>query len=309
MQSGETPVPASGGTKKRKQMADLHKDSYIKDYHVHVEGGTNILTLNLRELWRYRDLILLFTKRTLTLMYKQTILGPLWLILNPLFTSVVYAAVFRGIAGISTEGSPALLFYLTSHSLWNLFATSLKRNSSTFVSNANIFGKVYFPRLTISISSMLTSLVEFLVEFAMIFVMLLWYLGKGQVSPRWDLMWLLPVVLLQTGLIGLGLGVLVSSLTTKYRDLTFVVDFGVSLWMYATPVVYPFSQLQNVNLMYRVMLLNPMTVPMELFRLIILGRGTIAPLSVLFSAVFTLAALLGGMLAFNRVERSFIDTI
>ena len=290
-------------------MADLHKDSQINDYHVHVEGGTNILTLNLRELWRYRDLILLFTKRTLALMYKQTILGPLWLVLNPLFTSVVYSAVFKGIAGISTEGSPALLFYLTSHSLWNLFASSLKRNSSTFVSNANIFGKVYFPRLTISVSSMLTSLVEFLVEFAMIFIMLLWFLGKGQVSPRWDLMWLLPIVLLQTGLIGMGLGVLVSSLTTKYRDLTFVVDFGVSLWMYATPVVYPFSQLQNVNLMYRVMILNPMTVPMELFRLIMLGRGTIVPLSVLFSALFTLAALLGGMLIFNRVERSFIDTI
>jgi lipopolysaccharide transport system permease protein len=304
-----TPVPAGFVTKKRKPMADLHKDSHIKDYHVHVEGGTNILTLNLRELWLYRDLILLFTKRTLALMYKQTILGPLWLVLNPLFTSVVYAAVFKGIAGISTEGSPALLFYLTSHSLWNLFASSLKRNSSTFVSNANIFGKVYFPRLTISVSSMLTSLVEFLVEFAMIFIMLLWYLGRGQVWPRWDLMWLLPIVLLQTGLIGMGLGVLVSSLTTKYRDLTFVVDFGVSLWMYATPVVYPFSQLQNVNLMYRVMILNPMTVPMELFRLIMLGQGTIVPLSVLFSAVFTLAALLGGMLIFNRVERSFIDTI
>ena len=304
-----TPVPAGFVTKKRKPMADLHKDSHIKDYHVHVEGGTNILILNLRELWRYRDLILLFTKRTLALMYKQTILGPLWLVLNPLFTSVVYAAVFKGIAGISTEGSPALLFYLTSHSLWNLFASSLKRNSSTFVSNANIFGKVYFPRLTISVSSMLTSLVEFLVEFAMIFIMLLWYLGRGQVWPRWDLMWLLPIVLLQTGLIGMGLGVLVSSLTTKYRDLTFVVDFGVSLWMYATPVVYPFSQLQNVNLMYRVMILNPMTVPMELFRLIMLGQGTIVPLSVLFSAVFTLAALLGGMLIFNRVERSFIDTI
>ena len=304
-----TPVPAGFVMKKRKPMADLHKDSHIKDYHVHVEGGTNILTLNLRELWRYRDLILLFTKRTLALMYKQTILGPLWLVLNPLFTSVVYAAVFKGIAGISTEGSPALLFYLTSHSLWNLFASSLKRNSSTFVSNANIFGKVYFPRLTISVSSMLTSLVEFLVEFAMIFIMLLWYLGRGQVWPRWDLMWLLPIVLLQTGLIGMGLGVLVSSLTTKYRDLTFVVDFGVSLWMYATPVVYPFSQLQNVNLMYRVMILNPMTVPMELFRLIMLGQGTIVPLSVLFSAVFTLAALLGGMLIFNRVERSFIDTI
>ena len=290
-------------------MADLHKDSYIKDYHVHVEGGTNILTLNLWELWRYRDLILLFTKRTLTLMYKQTILGPLWLILNPLFTSVVYAAVFRGIAGISTEGSPALLFYLTSHSLWNLFATSLKRNSSTFVSNANIFGKVYFPRLTISISSMLTSLVEFLVEFAMIFVMLLWYLGKGQVSPRWDLMWLLPVVLLQTGLIGLGLGVLVSSLTTKYRDLTFVVDFGVSLWMYATPVVYPFSQLQNVNLMYRVMLLNPMTSVIVSYHDLLYYHTLPGALTVIMLYVVGLVLLLFGETVFVRLEGNFAEEL
>ena len=279
------------------------------NYHIHVEGGSSPLTMNLKELWSYRDLIILFTKRTIALMYKQTVLGPLWLILNPLFTSIVYAAVFKGIAGISTEGSPALLFYLTSHSLWNLFASSLKRNSSTFVTNANIFGKVYFPRLTISVSSMLTSLFEFLVEFLMIFVMVLYYAAQGKVFPRWDLMLLVPVVLLQTGLIGMGLGVLVSSLTTKYRDLTFVVDFGVSLWMYITPVVYPFSQLKDNDIMYRVMLINPMTVPMELFRKILLGQGTIPTVSVFLSVLLTVLVLIGGILIFNSVERSFIDTI
>ena len=278
-------------------------------YHVHVEGGTTPMSLNLRELWRYRDLILLFTKRTLSLFYKQTVLGPLWLVLRPLFTSIVYAAVFKGIAGLSTNGVPTLLFYLTSHALWNLFASSLKRNASTFVSNANIFGKVYFPRLTISFSSMLTSLFEFLVEFGMLAVILVYYLATGAVRPRWDLIWLLPFVLLQVGLLGLGLGVLVSSLTTKYRDLSFVVEFGVSLWMYASPVVYPLSQLQVGGLMASVVAINPMTAPLELLRLILLGQGA-APLPSLVSSIaFTIVALLVGMLCFNRVERSFIDTI
>ena len=279
------------------------------NYHIHVEGGSSPLTMNLKELWSYRDLIILFTKRTIALMYKQTVLGPLWLILNPLFTSIVYAAVFKGIAGISTEGSPALLFYLTSHSLWNLFASSLKRNSSTFVTNANIFGKVYFPRLTISVSSMLTSLFEFLVEFLMIFVMVLYYAAQGKVFPRWDLMLLVPVVLLQTGLIGMGLGVLVSSLTTKYRDLMYVVDFGLSLWMYASPVVYPLSQVHSFSRIFGVVFWNPMTAPLELFRLILLGQGQIPAATVLSSVIFTVMALLGGALMFNRVERSFIDTI
>lgn len=280
-----------------------------ENYHIHIEGGSSPLTLNLRELWRYRDLILLFTKRTLALFYKQTVLGPLWLILHPLLTSVVYAAVFKGVAGLSTEGVPALLFYLTSHAFWNLFASSLKRNASTFVQNANIFGKVYFPRLTISVSSMLTSLFEFLVEFAMILVLLAFYAAKGQAAPRADLLWAIPVVLLQTGLFGLGLGVLVSSLTTKYRDLSFVVEFGVSLWMYASPVVYPLSQLQSGSAMYKLMVCNPMTAPLEAIRMALLGRGTIPTGSVVSTAVFTAAALIGGVLIFNRVERSFIDTI
>ena len=278
-------------------------------FHIHIEGGENPMTLNLKELWRYRDLIVLFTKRTLAMMYKQTVLGPLWLILRPFLTSVVYAAVFKGIAGLSTDGVPALLFYLTSHALWNLVASSLKKNATIFLDNASILGKVYFPRLTISVSAMLTSLFEFLVEFLMIFVMVLYYAAQGKVFPRWDLMLLVPVVLLQTGLIGMGLGVLVSSLTTKYRDLTFVVDFGVSLWMYVTPVVYPFSQLKDNDIMYRVMLINPMTVPMELFRKILLGQGTIPTVSVFLSVLLTILVLICGILIFNRVERSFIDTI
>ena len=279
------------------------------NYHVHIEGSMAPMTLNVRELWHYRDLILLFTSRTLALVYKQTVLGPLWLVFHPLLTSVVYAAVFKGIAGLSTEGVPALLFYLTSHSLWNLLDSCLKRNSGTFITNAGIFGKVYFPRLTISVSSVLTSLFELLIEMAMIAVLLLYYTVNGKVNPHWEMFLLLPVVLLQVSFLGLGLGVLVSSLTTKYRDLTFVVDFGISLWMYASPVVYPLSQLRENSFMSRILTMNPMTAPLELFRLILLGQGTVTMEAVLFSCLFTLIALLGGVLCFNRVERSFIDTI
>ncbi len=280
-----------------------------ENYHIHIEGGSSPLSMNLKELWRYRDLILLFTKRTITLTYKQTILGPLWLLIHPLLTSVVYAAIFNGVAGLSTEGVPVLLFYLTSHSLWNLFASSLKRNAATFSENAKIFGKVYFPRLAISVSSMLTSMFEFLTELLLILVLMVYYISKQQLSPSVGLIWLLPVLLLQTGLLGLGLGVLVSGLTTKYRDLTFVIDFGVSLWMYASPVVYPLSQVSRSGLMYRLMLANPMTAPLELFRLILLGQGTIMPETVISSLLFTAASLICGTLVFNRVERNFIDTI
>ena len=279
------------------------------NYHIHIEGGQSPLSLNLKEIWRYRDLIVLFTRRTMALKYKQTILGPSWLVLVPLFTSVVYAAVFKGIAGISTEGVPALLFYLCSHSLWNFFASCLKRNSTTFINNANIFGKVYFPRLAISFSTVLTALLEFLIEFGMIIVILIFYALRGEAHPSLGLIPLLPVVIFVTGMMGMGLGVLVSSMTTKYKDLSLLVDFGVSLWMYATPVVYPLSQLTEGGTLYRLMALNPMTAPMELFRRIMLGQGSISLMSIAISLVFTVIALIGGMLIFNRVERSFIDTI
>lgn len=279
------------------------------EYHIHIEGGTSPTSLNIKEIWHYRDLISLFTKRTLALMYKQTILGPLWLVVRPFLTSIVYAAVFKGIAGLSTDGVPAILFYLTSHALWDLFASSLKKNATTFLTNANIFGKVYFPRLTISISAMLTSLFEFLVELGMISLLLVYYMVDGQVTPNGSLLWLMPIVLIQVSLLGLGLGVLISSLTTKYRDLTFVVDFGVSLWMYASPVVYPWSQLKNNMTLNRILILNPLTMPLELFRSILLGRGTVTVQMIISSVLITVAALMIGILCFNKVERSFIDTI
>ncbi|MBP3901176.1 MAG: ABC transporter permease [Blautia sp.] len=279
------------------------------DYHIHVEGGTSPLALNLRDLWYYRDLVILFTKRTITLMYKQTVLGPLWLILHPLMTSVVYAAVFKGVAGLSTDGVPALLFYLTSHSLWNFFASSLKKNANTFVQNANIFGKVYFPRLTISISAMFTALFEFAVELLMIAILLAYHVMRGEVVPNWSFVWILPFVLLQVGVLGLGIGILISSLTTKYRDLTFVVDFGISLWMYVSPVVYPLSQLESGSLLYRVYLMNPMVMPLELLRFVLLGQGTLPLPMIVSSVLVTVFAMTVGLLCFNRVERSFIDTI
>lgn len=279
------------------------------DYHIHIDGKSTPIALNLKELWSYRDLILLFTRRTMKLTYKQTVLGPLWLVIVPLLTSIVYAAVFKGIARISTDGVPALLFYLCSHSLWKFFSSSFKRNSTTFVANASIFGKVYFPRLAISVSNMLTSLIEFLIELAMIFVLLIIYTARGEAHPGYHLMWLLPVVVLMVAALGLGLGILVSSLTTKYRDLVMLVDFGLSLWMYATPVVYPMSQLNHIGFLQRIMMFNPMTAPMELFRKIMLGVGSVSAVSIASWVIFTIAALAAGVLVFNRVERTFIDTI
>lgn len=279
------------------------------DYHIHIDGKSTPIALNLQEIWRYRDLIMLFTRRTMKLTYKQTVLGPLWLVIVPLLTSVVYAAVFKGIARISTDGVPALLFYLCSHSLWKFFSSCFKRNSTTFVTNANIFGKVYFPRLAISVSTMLTALIEFLIELAMIVVLLIVYMARGEVYPCFRLMWLLPAVVLMVGALGMGLGILVSSLTTKYRDLVMLVDFGVSLWMYATPVVYPMTQLNNTGVLQRIMMFNPMTAPMELFRKIMLGVGSVSTVSIASSVIFTIAALAAGVLVFNRVERTFIDTI
>ena len=280
-----------------------------KNYHVHITGEKSRLSLNLKEVFAYKDLILLFTKRTLRLYYKQTILGPLWLILKPLLTSIVYAAVFKGIAGLSTNGTPALLFYLCSHGLWTYFASTLKYNSGTFVVNADVFGKVYFPRLTISFSSLLTAMAEFGVEFGMVLLLLLYFVLTGQVSPKW---WMIPLAVLAflcVGLMGLGFGIIISSLTTKYRDLTFVADFGIQLWMYATPVVYPLSQMSAGNPLYRLLQLNPMTAPMEIWRFAFLGEGSITAISLASMLLLTALALFGGILIFNRVERTFIDTV
>ena len=277
-------------------------------YHVHITAEQSPMSMNLKEVWRYRDLIILFTKRTFKLMYKQTILGPLWIVISPLLTSIIYTIIFGDIAQLSTNGVPKFLFYLCSHSLWVFFADCLNKNSSTFLTNAQMFSKVYFPRLTIPISSVLTSGIQFLIHSAMVVILILWSMFQGKVHPRWELLPLVPVLLILTAMMGLGLGVLISSVTTKYRDLSFLVGFGLSLWMYSSPVIYPLSQADG-GLFYKMLLWNPMTAPMELFRLIMLGEGNVAIQSVISTVVFTAFAFIAGVVTFNKVERSFIDTV
>lgn len=279
-----------------------------KKYHKHISSHQKFLRLNLREVWRYRDLILLFTRKNFVLTYKQTILGPIWIFLNPIISSVIYAAVFGGIAGIGTDNVPALLFYMCSNAIWVFFSTCVTKNAQAFTANANIFGKVYFPRLTIPVSTVLSAVIQFGIQMIMVFLLLIYHVIRGEVSPNWGCWLLIPFVLLHLGLLGLGFGIIVSSLTTKYRDLNILVGFGVQLWMYATPIVYPMSQLGN-SWLKPILMINPVTMPVELFRYALLGQGTVIPGYLVFSILFTLAVAVVGIMIFNRVEKTFMDTV
>lgn len=277
-------------------------------YHIHISAKHNWFDLNLRELWKYRDLIVLFTKRTFTLTYKQTILGPAWIFLNPFITSVIYMFVFGGIAGMSTDGIPQILFYLCSNAIWTFFANSITKNASTFTDNANVFGKVYFPRLTIPISNILSSVIQFGIQMILVVGFLIFYIIKGDVLPNWKCWFVIPVILIHLGILGLGFGIIISSLTTKYRDLAILVTFGVQLWMYATPIVYPLSQLDN-GFLKKLLMINPVTSPVEMFRYAILGQGTIIPLYYLLSVIISVIVVVIGVMIFNKVEKTFMDTV
>ena len=264
--------------------------------------------LNLKEVWKYRDLIWLFTKRSFVVTYKQTILGPLWIFLNPLISSLMYAFVFGGIAGIETDSVPQLLFYLSGNAIWIFFSSSLTMNASTFVSNAHVFGKVYFPRLTMPISNVLSSVIQFIVQMILVLLFLAYYVATGAVSPNWESWLLIPVVLLHLGLLALGCGIIISSMTTKYRDLSILVGFGIQLWMYATPVVYPMSTLGD-GLMKTLLMVNPVTQPVELFRYALLGVGTVNWTYYGLSWALTIVVTLLGIMIFNKVEKTFMDTV
>ena len=277
-------------------------------YHTHITSKHRLLDLNLKEVWQYRDLIVLFTQRSFTVTYKQTILGPAWLFLNPLVSSVIYAFVFGGIAGIGTDGVPSILFYLAGNAIWTFFSACVTKNASTFTANAGVFGKVYFPRLTIPVSNILSSMIQFCIQMLLVIGFMVYYVIIGAVHPNW-LSWLLiPVVLVHLGMLGLGCGIIISSLTTKYRDLAIVVTFGVQLWMYITPVVYPMSQLGE-GLMKTVLMLNPVTAPVELFRYAVLGVGSVMPGYLVISGAVTILLLLFGIMIFNKVEKTFMDTV
>lgn len=277
-------------------------------YHTHITSKRKWFELNLKEVWRYRDLIVLFMKRSFTVTYKQTILGPAWIFLNPLISSLIYAFVFGGIAGIGTDGIPTILFYLCSNAIWIFFSTCVTQNANTFVGNAGVFGKVYFPRLTTPISNVLSAVIQFSIQMLLVLCFMVYYLINGQVHPNWEAWVLIPLVLLQLGTLGLSVGIIISSLTTKYRDLSILVSFGVSLWMYMTPIVYPISSV-GAGLMKTVFMINPVTPSVELLRYAVLGQGTVQWGYYGLSCGLTVVLFFLGVMVFNRVEKTFMDTV
>ncbi len=277
------------------------------DWSMIIRPKRGLLDINMRELWNYRDLIMLFVKRDFVAKYKQTILGPLWFIIQPLITTLMFTVVFGNIAGIPTDGIPKILFYLSGIVGWTYFSTCLNDTSQTFVKNASIFGKVYFPRLALPISIVISNLVSFFIQFVFLLGFLFYFMAVGSdIAPNINVL-LIPVLIVLIAGLGLGFGIIISSLTTKYRDLTNLVTFGVTLWMYATPIIYPMSGIPEK---YRIFVLaNPMTPIVETFKTALLGVGEINYMQLLYSFGFTVAVLVAGVIIFNKVEKTFMDTV
>ena len=277
-------------------------------YHTHISAKQKWLDLNLKEVWRYKDLIFLFGKRNFIVSYKQTILGPAWLFLTPLMSSIVQAFVFGEIAGIGTDGVPTYLFYLCSNAIWAYFSSCLTGNANTFTENSGVFGKVYFPRLVTPISNVISTIIRFGIQMILVLAFLLYFVVRGAVHPNWAAWIMIPVELIHMGILGMGCGIIISSLTTKYRDLSLLVTFGVQLWMYITPVVYPMSALGD-GFAAAFVRLNPVTCAVEAFRWMFLGVGAMEPGQWGISVGVMAAVVLLGIMIFNRVEKTFMDTV
>lgn len=277
------------------------------DWTLEISAANHLLEIPWREIWRYRDLLLLLVYRDFVSLYKQTILGPLWFLIQPILTTIVFTIVFGQIAGISTDGVPGVLFYLSGITCWSYFSECLTKTSETFTLNANIFGKVYFPRIIIPLSVVVSNLLRFGVQFLLFLGFCLWYAVRGNsFSMNWVAA-LFPLLVLMMGLLSLGLGMIISSLTTKYRDLRFLLQFAIQLLMYATPVIYPVSALPEK---YRGWILaNPLTAIVETFRYGFLGAGQFVPTQLAYSATVMVIVLLVGVVIFNRVEKTFMDSV
>lgn len=265
------------------------------------------MDLRLAELWRYRDLILLFVRRDFVSVYKQTILGPLWYLIQPLLTTLTFTVIFGYIANLSTDGLPQFLFYMAGTVIWTYFAECLNKTSNTFVQNSSLFGKVYFPRLAVPVSILISNLITFAIQLGLFAAFVIFFMLTGSsVQPNlW--LFLVPLLVLIMAGLGLGFGIIVSSLTTKYRDLRFLVTFGVQLLMYATPVIYPISSIPER--FQPLILANPLTPIVETFRYAFLGAGTVNPGSLLYSFIFMLVVDFLGVVIFNHVEQTFMDTV
>ena len=267
----------------------------------------SLFDLRLNEIWSYRDLFVIFIRRDITVTYKQTVLGPLWFFIQPLLTTLLFLLVFGRIAGISTGGVPPILFYLGGITIWNYFSESLRLTSDTFVKNSGLFGKVYFPRIVTPLSIVSSNLVKFSIQFILFMgVFLYYYFTNDSIQPNFTLFFL-PVYILILAIMSLGFGLIISAMTTKYRDLTFLIQFGIQLWMYITPVIYPISQIPEK---YRwVIMANPVSSIVEAFKYGFTGSGDFYLKGIIYSAVFALVLFIISVAIFNRTEKTFMDTV
>jgi lipopolysaccharide transport system permease protein len=272
-----------------------------------ITSRKTIFDLNLNEIWHYRDLLILFIKRDITVSYKQTILGPLWFFIQPMLTTGMFLLIFGRIAKISTGGVPPILFYLGGITIWNYFSECLRLTSDTFVKNSALFGKVYFPRIISPLSIVSSNLVKFFIQFILFLaVFLYYYFSDAHIQPNGTLL-LVPVYIIILALLALGFGLIISAMTTKYRDLTFLIQFGVQLWMYATPVIYPISQIPEN---YRwIVMANPVSSLVEAFKHGFTGSGSFSTGGLVYSGVFTIIIFFIGIAIFNRTEKTFMDTV
>ncbi len=271
-----------------------------------IEPQSNLLNLNLKEVWRYRDLLLLLVKRDFVTYFKQTILGPIWFFINPILTTVIYTLVFGNIAGISTNGAPKIAFYLSGVVMWNYFSTSLTQISTVFTVNAPIFGKVYFPRLIMPLSVVVSNLMQFGIQFLLFVIIVIYYTCQGQLHPNIFVL-ITPFLIILMAAFALGVGMIFSSMTTKYKDMAMLLTFGVQLFMYATPIIYPLSMINNK---YKYLVeLNPLTSIIENFRYAFLGIGNPNFESLGYSLIVISILLAIGTVIFNRVQKGFMDTI
>lgn len=279
-----------------------------EQWDLYIKPKRGLFEINFREIWRYRDLLLLLVRRDFAAQYKQTILGPLWHLIQPLLTTIMFLLIFGRIAKIPTDGIHPVLFYMSGITMWNYFSTSLTGTANSFTSNANIFGKVYFPRIIMPMALVLSNLVRFGIQFFLLLVVMTWHHFQGEsfdISFNW--LWI-PVLLAMMAGITLGLGIIFSSLTTKYRDFAVLLTFAVQLGMYATPIVYPMSYIKGSPYEYLIKL-NPLTSLIEAFRYALFSKGTFQPEHLLYSFGFMMVVFVIGFLIFNRVEKSFMDTV
>ncbi|MBV4357834.1 ABC transporter permease [Parasegetibacter sp. MAH-26] len=274
-----------------------------------IQPKTSMLDLQLKEVWRYRDLIMLFVKRDFAAQVKQTVLGPVWHLIQPILTTIIFLVLFGGIAGIQTEGVPQPMFYMAGITLWYYFSLSLTATAGTFVTNAPIFGKVYFPRLVLPVSIVISNLIKLAIQFGLLVVIMFYYGISGKYVFHFNIYLLLaPVVIFILAGLSLGLGIIISSLTTKYRDFTLLLTFAVQLGMYVSPIGYPLSKLEGSK--YRILLeINPITPLVEAFRYSLFGKGTFTTGTLLYSFAFMMVSLFFGIIMFNKVEKSFMDTV